>query len=295
MNFTEIIYRYCHYRIRKYFNNDTIKHVLNLNYSEIKNYVQNLSSNNNQFVIEHNKHEKKLSHRFVNKYSQLPCTVDTQQKRALLFEEKKFHNKHILLLGDDDLLSLELSRRYFKHVTVVDCDKLLLEKIKKLTEKAIYPVTLIHMDLKDGLPDSILAKFDVVCFDPPQNSNGFKLFLSWALKSLKNDVSFLFIMINSDIFKQSDFNEYLATIFQSGYILTQKHASFNSYPLNISQSFLLKIGAYFLLHKQGKNKVKLNYYFSDCFEFENYRNLEVKPQAFVGLPNEDISYTLNYN
>lgn len=283
MKIIEFVYNKLHQRLRKYFKNDTIKHVLSLNFSELKNYLHDLSLNNSSYISEH-RHDRTLSYRFVNRYSQLPCTVDTQQKRAFLFEKKGFHNKRILLLGDDDMLSVELSRRYFKNVTVVDCDTSLLQKIKRLTEKAIYPVELVHVDLKDGLPNSVLQKFDVVCFDPPQNSEGFRLFLSWALKALKDEVSFLFVMLNSNIFKQIDLDECLLILANSGYILNKKYTSFNSYPLNISQSFLLRFGVYFLLNKQEKTKAKLNYYFSDCFEFEKRKNLEEGQQQFMDLP-----------
>jgi len=85
-------------------------------------------------------------------------------------------------------------------------------------------------------------------------------------------------------------NEHLSNLTISGYILKNKYNSFNSYPLNFSQALILKIGSYFLLSKSEKSKAKLNYYFSDCLEFENVRNFATNIAQIPHLPESIVSF-----
>jgi predicted methyltransferase len=183
-----------------FFKSRTIKHILKLNGQEKKEFLnklleENLKNSNTDFSETYL--NKSNSFRFVQSYNQLPCTIDTRKKRADLFERNGFRDKEILLMGDDDLVSVELASRNFKYITILDCDMKLLEKLKILTQDSKFPITFFHVDLYQGLPNFLKNNYDVVCFDPPQNFEDLNVFMKCALKALKISNSNLYMMVNS--------------------------------------------------------------------------------------------------
>jgi predicted methyltransferase len=93
-----------------FFKSRTIKHILRLKASEKKEFLRKMINEN----IRQDVNEKKIyfsvqkqSFKFVESYNQLPCTVDTRKKRADLLEKNGFCDKHILLMGDDDLKNID--------------------------------------------------------------------------------------------------------------------------------------------------------------------------------------------
>src|ERR1044072_1442333 len=87
-------------------------------------------------------------------FDQCPAMIETVLKRVLLFLECEERIRHVLLLGDDDLLSVALvaSGARFR-ITVVDTDTRLLSNINKWTAS---PVDVVHHDLRQPLPHHLL-------------------------------------------------------------------------------------------------------------------------------------------
>ncbi|WP_397599438.1 bis-aminopropyl spermidine synthase family protein [Silvanigrella sp.] len=253
-----------------FFRSRTIKHILKLNGTEKKEFLTKIINEN----IKYKNNEKQEvsfvkynSFKFIESYNQLPCTIETRKKRADLLEKNGFRDKEILLIGDDDLLSVELVARNFRHITVLDCDLKLLNKLRILTQEAKYPVNYFHVDLYEGFPKFLNHIFDVVCFDPPQNYEDLNKFMSCAIQSLKNQNSIFYMMVNSSALGLNNTDRLFAELLKYGFVNTNKYEFFNCYPLNKGQSLLLSIMAKFT-HPNLKT-IKCNYYFSDCLEFKS--------------------------
>jgi predicted methyltransferase len=116
------------------------------------------------------------------------CTVETKLRRALyLLEETSLARSSLLLLGDDDLTSVAVSlvaRQYglSARMTVLDVDERVVEFIGSHAPEADCRV---H-DLRDPLPDDLLASFGVVMTDPPYTVEGAALFLARAVSALRD-------------------------------------------------------------------------------------------------------------
>jgi N4-bis(aminopropyl)spermidine synthase len=265
-----------------FFRSRTIKHILNLNGNEKKEFLKKIIDEN----IKQSKFEpieyltqKSSSFKFVQSYNQLPCTVETRKKRADLFERNGFREKEILLMGDDDMVSVELASRNFKHITVLDCDITLLKKLKILTQDAKFPVTFFHVDLYEGLPAFLNHIFDVVIFDPPQNYNDLSIFMNCAIKSLKYTNSSFYMMVNSIALGRKNKDRLISQLQIHGFTNTQKFDFFNSYPLNRGQSWLLKLMSHFTHNYSARKKgVACKYYFTDCLEFKSNSYVQSKEQ-----------------
>ncbi len=119
---------------------------------------------------------------------QTHCTVETKLHRVLaLHEAGALDRKDLILLGDDDLISVAISKfaaltgTKLGSVTVIDTDQAVLAYIG--TQAA--EVTLVSHDLREPLPAELIGAFDVACTDPPYTVPGAELFLSRAVAALR--------------------------------------------------------------------------------------------------------------
>lgn len=277
------------------FKDKTIKQILQLSKSEKIEFLKKLIDEN----LKHDKVEKiqysnniHNSYKFVNHFHQLPCSLETRKKRADLFEKNGFRDKKILLIGDDDLVSVELSLRNFKNITVIDCDINLIEKLKIITHGAKYPITFIHLNIYNGIPKYLSNIFDIVCFDPPQNFEDLNIFINCALKTIKNENSMLYIMLNSYSLGKINLDTFILNMQIHGFINMNKFDFFNCYPLNSGQSFLLKFMSYFTHNNSQRRKIiNYKYYYTDCFEFKSLNYLQNNEKTFED--NNNISQIIS--
>lgn len=132
-------------------------------------------------------------------FDQSHCTVSTKIHRVLrLHQAGALSGKNIVLLGDDDLISVAIAgfaalagaapaQRLVtapRLVTVIDADPAVLGWIGEQTARAPVPVRLIEHDLRLPLPGGLAGAFDVACTDPPYTQAGAELFLSRAVDAL---------------------------------------------------------------------------------------------------------------
>lgn len=125
---------------------------------------------------------------------QTHCTVDTKIRRVLKLQEAgALAGKRIVLLGDDDLISVAITRfagltgpgAAPRRLTVIDTDPAVLRWIGEQTAGSEVQVDLVAHDLREPLPDSLAGAFDVACTDPPYTVAGAELFLSRAVSALE--------------------------------------------------------------------------------------------------------------
>jgi predicted methyltransferase len=124
---------------------------------------------------------------------QTHCTVATKIRRVLrLHESGALAGKRILLLGDDDLVSVAIARfaalagwpAGIRRLAVVDTDPHVLSWIGRQVSGTGVTVQLAEHDLRQPLPAGLRGGFDVVCTDPPYTVAGAELFLSRAVTAL---------------------------------------------------------------------------------------------------------------
>lgn len=272
-----------------FFKSRTIKHILNLSVEEKKKFLLKILNENQRYIdIEKEEYSDNNSLKFIQNYNQLPCTIETRKKRADLLEKNGFRDKEVLLMGDDDLVSVELALRNFKHVTVLDCDKNLLNKLKILTSEAKFPINFFHIDLNHGIPNYLNKLFDVICFDPPQNSKDLDIFLHSTFKAIKYSNSSFFMMVNSSAIGEKELSKIIKFINNSGFYEHNKIEFFNCYPLNKGQSILLSfISFFFKSIKKNKNYINCRYYFTDCYEFKSTINHEISKDNYDLKTHDD--------
>ena len=124
---------------------------------------------------------------------QTHCTVETKISRVLkLHEARALGGQRILLLGDDDLISVAIahfaawagSPGLVRRLTVVDTDPEVLRWAGEQIAGTGAVAELVEHDLRQPLPAGLTGTFDVVMTDPPYTVAGAELFLSRAVAGL---------------------------------------------------------------------------------------------------------------
>lgn len=121
------------------------------------------------------------------------CTVATKLSRVLRMQAAgALAGQRILLLGDDDLISVAIARfaewsgnpAMIRGLTVVDTDPNVLAWAGQQVSAADGRAELVQHDLREPLPAGLAQSFDVVATDPPYTVAGADLFLSRAVSAL---------------------------------------------------------------------------------------------------------------
>ncbi len=119
------------------------------------------------------------------KYDQSRSTPETVIKRALLMlNNGDLEGKKIVILGDDDGVSIALSfLRCAEEIFVIDIDSRVLEFINNFSSQYRFSDVLHTQlwDIRASFPKKWWHKFNTFETDPPYTVLGFKLFLNQAI------------------------------------------------------------------------------------------------------------------
>jgi len=122
-------------------------------------------------------------------------TPETALRRALyMYREGALEGKDVLILGDDDLVSVAIGllsplaqgeTALPARLVVVDVDERFLAHIATAGREHGFAVETIAHDLRDPLPEGLRGSFDTIETDPPYTIAGLQLFLSRGLEALR--------------------------------------------------------------------------------------------------------------
>ena len=108
---------------------------------------------------------------------------DTCIRRVFyMYEHGSIEGRNIVLLGDDDLLSLAIAvfADYFGievgSITIFDIDQRILNFVEQKRDSQGLSINTVSHDLRKELPDEIKNSYDVFFTDPPYTVEGIKLF-----------------------------------------------------------------------------------------------------------------------
>jgi predicted methyltransferase/DNA-directed RNA polymerase subunit RPC12/RpoP len=162
---------------------------------------------------------------------QVHCDVETKIRRVLaLHEAGALDGRRILLLGDDDLISLAIFLVAERlgvqpaRVIVVEVDPALVGFLRR----APFNVHVVAHDLRDPLPATLRGSIDTVFTDPPYTVEGATLFLSRAAEAVSGqsraDVFFAFGGKRPD-----DLLRVQRAIAEMGFVVRRLVRNFNEY------------------------------------------------------------------
>lgn len=198
---------------------------------------------------------------------QAHCTPLTSLKRSLLaLKHQTLIGKKILCVGDDDLVSVSLGfllRKLYKdhhyggtEIHVMDIDKRFLDYIQSIAVEYDLPIRCIHTDLRDGLKDEFINKYDCFYTDPPYTLEGMDLFMTRGLSALKMKKGLPIFL--SFAHKSYDYmHGFITRLCELGVSIHHIMPRYNMYE---GASILGNIGQMLVLHTTSYVNVKNNNY-----------------------------------
>lgn len=117
-------------------------------------------------------------------YGQTTCLPETGVARCMELTRRCGRGKRVLLVGDDDMLSVLLARMGH-HVTVLEIDPLLVAFLTRVAAAEGLKITAVCQDVRDPLPSAMINSFDAVLTDPMTFEPCLVSFLSRATAALK--------------------------------------------------------------------------------------------------------------
>ena len=206
-------------------------------------------------------------------FGQLPCTAKTARERAQKIAEYADVDSPILILGDDDMVSLQLLEEGYQKVTVVDIDTEILKAISSAYPDA--PKSLYKCDLRNPPPQDLLnQKFDFVLMDPYYSIDGIKMFLEYALEVTKdNDNTHYLLNVHLLSLKKQGL-EKLSDLFTScGLQIQEFYQGFNIYPVPEVIRTMIGITNRFLMTSKilATNGYSFPYFLSDAILLKKFQ------------------------
>lgn len=125
---------------------------------------------------------------------QTPALPESSIRRALLmYQSGALEGRNVILLGDDDSVSLAIMlvgqalgrADICNRLAVVEADQRIIDFIAGAGSVESFKIELIRHDLRDPLPEGLQQEFDTFETDPPYTLGGLNLFVSRALTALK--------------------------------------------------------------------------------------------------------------
>lgn len=126
----------------------------------------------------------KASHNFDQGY----VTPNTTFSRFLIgYERGDIYGKDILIIGDDDLLSIVIGLSGLaKSITVVEIDERLTKFISSVAETECFDIDVQNIDLRKPLPKNHLKRYDSFFTDPPETLKAADAFIGRGIGALKS-------------------------------------------------------------------------------------------------------------
>jgi predicted methyltransferase len=110
----------------------------------------------------------------------------TVARIALLHARGDLAGKEILVLGDDDLVSLAASlTRLPKRVAVLDVDPRIVRFLREVAQAEGLRLEVLQHDLREPLPAELLRRFDTFVCDPTESLRGYLAFVQRGISALR--------------------------------------------------------------------------------------------------------------
>lgn len=208
----------------------------------------------------------------VRPFSQFPCTRQTSERRVQWVETLVNRTSPLLLLGDDDLVSVELADAGFRDVTVIDICPKVLQEIERLTAHHEFKPKLARQDLASP-PLELTRPYALVMCDPQYLFQGVELFVGAALKLTGYGQGTL-LMLNVHLLSltRPGLNQLNTWLKAQGFDQVDFKPGFNAYPVPRSMRTLLSaFNKVVLRSKMLQEAASVSCFFSDSVLLKKVR------------------------
>lgn len=180
-----------------------------------------------------------IYYRFRHYYDKRPINIsrfdqgsmacrDVFKRVAFIYDKGDLYQMKILILGDDDLLSIAIALTGLpSKIMVLDIDKRIIDYISAVSKKENLGIEARVYSVEDEL--RLQKEIDIFITDPVESLSGIKLFLSRGISCLVNYGRFYFGFTHIDS-SLSKWQKIESMLLSKGCVITDIVRDFASYP-----------------------------------------------------------------
>ncbi|MCA9521032.1 MAG: bis-aminopropyl spermidine synthase family protein [Myxococcales bacterium] len=204
--------------------------------------------------------------------NQLPIMPVSTTARAMHVAAQLSEGARVLILGDDDLVSLALgSARPDLAIDVVEVDERLLAVLREgAARRRLGNVSYYTVDLCEGLPDEMCEAYDAVITDPPYNAAGMTAFIVESRRAMRRETAIptrLYLSTNPELI--FDRQQLFIDLEENRMVVLERHRHFNQYPILpnfLEENVFDFMGRFGYPIKARQQLLACPYYYSDLFD-----------------------------
>ena len=123
----------------------------------------------------------------IHQYDQGYVTPENTFARVALADDRgDLRGKKVVVLGDDDLMSIALALTGLPaKVTILEIDERLVNFIKEVSDEYNLNIDARVHDLRQPLPEDVVGAYDTFFTDPPETVEAIKAFVGRGVATLK--------------------------------------------------------------------------------------------------------------
>ncbi len=123
----------------------------------------------------------------IHQFDQGYVTPENTFARVALADDRgDLRGKNVVVLGDDDLMSIALALSGLpKKVTILEIDERLVNFIKEVSDRYNLNIDARVHDLRQPLPEDVVGAYDTFFTDPPETVEAIKAFVGRGVATLK--------------------------------------------------------------------------------------------------------------
>ena len=123
----------------------------------------------------------------IRKYDQGYVLPEVTLSRVALMDQMgDLRGKEVIILGDDDLVSIAVGLTHWpKKIAVLEIDERLIKFIEKISNEYSLNIETYVRDLRKPLPNELFGKFDTFQTDPSETLPALRMFIGRGIATLK--------------------------------------------------------------------------------------------------------------
>ncbi len=157
---------------------------------------------------------------------------DVMRRIAFIYERGDLENTDILVVGDDDLISLGMALTGLpRKIVVLEIDERLISFINNEAERKGLPIEARRFDVRNDIDEDLRGRFDVFITDPVETIEGIKLFLSRAASGLRGEGSSGYFGLTHQEASLKKWYRIEKILLDMNFVITDMLRDFNVYPM----------------------------------------------------------------
>ncbi len=214
---------------------------------------------------------------------------DVMRRIAFIYERGDLENTKILVIGDDDLISLGMALTGLPNkIVVLEIDDRLINFINEKAREYGFPVEARKFDVRNDIDDELIGSFDVFITDPVETIDGITLFLSRAASGLKGKGSSGYFGLTHLEASLKKWHEIEKRLLAMNFAITDMLRDFNVYPMRNN----LELAAEdYIIYREiakitGNNNIDADFYRSTLIRVEAIDDVKPIVTGSVELKEE---------